>query len=157
LFLQVPDFVNEKGAWPRQMWTMVVDGLAIVIGSTLGTSPLTAFAESAVPIRLGGHTGITALIMSCGFGISMVREYPPNLRIVSPCFEIALPFLAGLHAAVIVVKGHCLCAPFNAVFVANICQYSAVCDWSSYYPCRRPDDGGVAIHPVSVTTCQGFV
>ena len=32
----VPGFLNAKGEWPRQMATMVVDGLAIVVGSCLG-------------------------------------------------------------------------------------------------------------------------
>lgn len=63
---QVPGFVNEKGQWPRQLHTMLVDGASIVIGSLLGTSPLTVFAESAVGIREGGRTGITALIVAGG-------------------------------------------------------------------------------------------
>lgn len=62
----VPGFVNEKGSWPRQVWTMLADGIAIVIGSLLGTSPLTVFAESAVGIREGGRTGITSFIVACG-------------------------------------------------------------------------------------------
>jgi hypothetical protein len=49
---QVPGFVNERGSWPRQLQTMLVDGFAIVIGSVMGVSPLTVFAESAVPIRV---------------------------------------------------------------------------------------------------------
>ena len=44
----------------------VVDGFSIVVGSTLGTSPLTVVAESAVGIREGGRTGITALIVALG-------------------------------------------------------------------------------------------
>ena len=72
LFLpQVPGFLDKKGSWPRQMLTMCVDGLSIVIGSTLGTSPLTVFAESAVGIKEGGRTGLTSLVIGLGFGISM--------------------------------------------------------------------------------------
>jgi AGZA family xanthine/uracil permease-like MFS transporter len=44
----------------------VVDGFSIVVGATLGTSPLTVVAESAVGIREGGRTGITALIVALG-------------------------------------------------------------------------------------------
>mmetsp|Transcript_13893 Transcript_13893/g.34200 ORF Transcript_13893/g.34200 Transcript_13893/m.34200 type:complete len:631 (-) Transcript_13893:129-2021(-) len=82
----VPGFVNEKGQWPRQLWTMVVDGIAIVIGSLLGTSPLTVFAESAVGIREGGRTGITAFIVACGFGVSMF---------LSPIFASIPPYATG--------------------------------------------------------------
>ena len=45
---------------------MVVDGLAIVVGSCLGTSPLTVFAESSVGIREGGTTGLTSLVIAMG-------------------------------------------------------------------------------------------
>ncbi|KAJ9513803.1 hypothetical protein QJQ45_020878 [Haematococcus lacustris] len=82
----VPGFVNEKGVWPRQMLTMVTDGLAIVIGSTLGTSPLTVFAESAIGIRAGGRTGISSFIIAIGFGISMF---------LSPIFASIPPYATG--------------------------------------------------------------
>jgi adenine/guanine/hypoxanthine permease len=62
----VPGFVNEKGQWPRQLLTMLCDGFGIVIGSVLGCSPLSVFPESAVGIREGGHTGITAFVVACG-------------------------------------------------------------------------------------------
>lgn len=48
-----PGFVNEKGQWPRQLQTMMTDGVAIVIGSLLGTSPLTG-AAWAGPAAKGG-------------------------------------------------------------------------------------------------------
>jgi len=83
---KVPGFVNEKGQWPRQVHTMCIDGFGIVVGSTLGTSPLTVFAESAVGIREGGHTGITSFVVACGFGISMF---------LSPIFASIPPYATG--------------------------------------------------------------
>lgn len=53
---RVPGFVNGKGQWPRQLWTMCVDGAAIVVGSTLGTSPLTVLAGAWV----GGGSSLGA-------------------------------------------------------------------------------------------------
>jgi len=49
--------MNAKGHWPRQMLTLLFDGVATVIGSLLGTSPLTIFAESAVGEWGTQHTG----------------------------------------------------------------------------------------------------
>ncbi|GAX75518.1 hypothetical protein CEUSTIGMA_g2961.t1 [Chlamydomonas eustigma] len=83
---KVPGFLNEKGQWPRQFWTMTVDGLAIVVGSTLGTSPLTVLAESSVGVREGGRTGISALVIGLGFGISMF---------LSPIFASIPPYATG--------------------------------------------------------------
>ncbi len=40
--------------------------LCCIAGSLLGTSPLTIFAESAVGIRAGGRTGITAGVVAFG-------------------------------------------------------------------------------------------
>ncbi|GFH25298.1 uncharacterized protein HaLaN_23237 [Haematococcus lacustris] len=82
----VHGFVNEKGKWKRQLLTMCVDGVGIVIGSLLGTSPVQVFAESAVGIREGGRTGITAFVVACGFGISMF---------LSPIFASIPPFATG--------------------------------------------------------------
>eukprot|EP00798_Chlamydomonas_sp_ICE-L_P022192 gene22192-29252_t len=83
---KVPNFVNSRGSWPRQLETMVVDGASIVIGSTLGTSPLTVFAESAVGIREGGTTGITAFVVAVGFGVSMF---------FAPIFASIPPYATG--------------------------------------------------------------
>jgi hypothetical protein len=43
--------------FPRRLITLCVDGVAILIGSLLGTSPLTVVAESSVGIKEGGRTG----------------------------------------------------------------------------------------------------
>ena len=40
-------------------------------GGVQGTSPLTVMSETAVGIKEGGRTGLTALVVAFGFGISM--------------------------------------------------------------------------------------
>ncbi len=82
----VPGFMDERGRWPRQLQTMITDGFSIVVGSLLGTSPLTVFTESAVGIREGGRTGITSFIVACGFGISVF---------LSPIFASIPPYATG--------------------------------------------------------------
>ena len=57
--------LSSHPPWSRAC-VQVVDGFSIVVGATLGTSPLTVVAESAVGIREGGRTGITALIVALG-------------------------------------------------------------------------------------------
>lgn len=55
---------------------------AVVIGSLLGCAPLTVYIESASGIREGGRTGITAIVVSMGFFISLfltplIASIPP--------------------------------------------------------------------------------
>ena len=64
-------FIDDKARFPRRLLTLCIDGVCILIGSLLGTSPLTVVAESSVGIKEGGRTGITAFALGCGFVIAM--------------------------------------------------------------------------------------
>jgi len=83
---QVPGFMDTLGHWPRQTMTLATDGIATIIGSLLGTSPLTIFAESAVGIRAGGKTGITSFVVAVGFLCSMF---------LAPIFGSIPPYATG--------------------------------------------------------------
>jgi len=48
-----------------------VDAITITIGSLLGTSPVTAFIESATGIAEGGKTGITGIVTGLMFFVSV--------------------------------------------------------------------------------------
>ena len=48
-----------------------MDGFSIVVGATMGTSPLTIFVESASGIREGARTGIAALMISFWFFVAL--------------------------------------------------------------------------------------
>lgn len=82
----IPGFLDEKGHWPRQAMCLLMDGASIVIGSLLGSSPLTVMSESAVPIKEGGRTGITAVVVGCCFGCAMF---------LSPIFANIPPYATG--------------------------------------------------------------
>ncbi|TIB75579.1 hypothetical protein E3Q23_02336 [Wallemia mellicola] len=58
------DFENSTLAYSA-------DGISIIIGSTMGSSPATAFIESAAGIAEGGKTGITAITCSFLFFVSI--------------------------------------------------------------------------------------
>ena len=64
--------MNEKTLdFERSTMAYTADGLSILIGSTMGSSPATAFIESAAGIAEGGKTGITAITTSFLFFISI--------------------------------------------------------------------------------------
>ena len=69
--LRPAGFIDDKARFPRRLITLCVDGVAILVGSLLGTSPLTVVAESSVGIKEGGRTGITAFMLGLGFVIAM--------------------------------------------------------------------------------------
>ena len=48
-----------------------VDAFCISMGSLMGTSPVTAFVESATGIAEGGRTGMTAIVTGIMFFISV--------------------------------------------------------------------------------------
>ena len=64
-------FINENREFPRMTFAFTVDGVASIIGSLMGTSPVTAFIESASGIREGGRTGLTACVVGCYMFIAL--------------------------------------------------------------------------------------
>ncbi|KAI4372900.1 hypothetical protein MLD38_011081 [Melastoma candidum] len=52
---------DQDGGFEGQYFAFMSDASAIVMGSLLGTSPVTTYIESSTGIREGGRTGITAL------------------------------------------------------------------------------------------------
>ncbi|XP_047148411.1 adenine/guanine permease AZG1-like [Vigna umbellata] len=60
-------FTDEKGGFEGQYFAFMSDATSIVVGSLLGTSPVTAFIESSTGIREGGRTGVTAMTVAAYF------------------------------------------------------------------------------------------
>lgn len=75
-------FVDEKGDFEGQYFAFMSDAFAIIIGSLLGTSPVTTFIESSTGIREGGRTGLTALTVSFYFMLSFF--FTPLLASIPP-------------------------------------------------------------------------
>ncbi|KAJ4831381.1 Adenine/guanine permease azg1 [Turnera subulata] len=57
-------FTDQNGDFEGQYFAFMSDATSIVVGSLLGTSPVTAFIESSTGIREGGRTGLTALTVA---------------------------------------------------------------------------------------------
>lgn len=75
-------FVDAAGNFPGQYFAFMSDASAIVVGSLLGTSPVTTFIESSTGIREGGRTGLTALTVSFYFFLSLF--FTPLLASIPP-------------------------------------------------------------------------
>ena len=63
--------MKENGEFEGQYSAFLSDASAIVVGATLGTSPVTAFIESSTGIKEGGRTGLTAITVAFYFLLSL--------------------------------------------------------------------------------------
>ncbi|KAL6779278.1 hypothetical protein ACKKBG_A11660 [Auxenochlorella protothecoides x Auxenochlorella symbiontica] len=89
----LPGFLDDAGEFPGQMWAFLADGLGILIGSMMGTTPLTVFIESAAGIEDGGRTGLTAITVSMYFFIALF--FSPVLASIPPYATGAALVLVG--------------------------------------------------------------
>ena len=64
--------LDENGEMPRMKEAMMCDAIATTAGACLGSSTATVFVESSTGIAEGGRTGMTALVTSLLFLVSLV-------------------------------------------------------------------------------------
>ncbi|MDR1546153.1 MAG: NCS2 family permease [Deltaproteobacteria bacterium] len=98
---------------PRMGRAFIADSVGVVVGSCLGLSPNTTYAESGAGVAAGGRTGLTALTVAFFFGLALF---------VSPLFMV-IPFSAVAPALVLV----------GLLMIRSILQVSFD-DWSECFP-----------------------
>jgi AGZA family xanthine/uracil permease-like MFS transporter len=76
---------------PRAERALFADSVATLAGSVFGTSPTSAYIESATGVAAGGRTGVTALVVAVLFGISAF--FSPLVSSVSGISAITAPAL----------------------------------------------------------------
>lgn len=83
-------FTDANGDFEGQYFAFMSDASSIVVGSLLGTSPVTAFIESSTGIREGGRTGLTALTVAGYFMLSFF--FTPLLASI-PAWAVGPPLI----------------------------------------------------------------
>ncbi|KAJ6843034.1 uncharacterized protein M6B38_299815 [Iris pallida] len=83
-------FVDDNGDFEGQYFAFTSDATAIIVGSLLGTSPVTAFIESSAGIREGGRTGLTALTVAAYFMLAFF--FTPLLAAI-PAWAVGPPLV----------------------------------------------------------------
>lgn len=63
--------LDENGRLPKMGAAMTADASASVVGAMVGTSPVTSYVESATGVSAGGRTGLTAIVVSVCFMLSL--------------------------------------------------------------------------------------
>ncbi|KAJ0028847.1 hypothetical protein Pint_35029 [Pistacia integerrima] len=83
-------FTDVNGDFEGQYFAFMSDAASIVVGSLLGTSPVTAFIESSTGIREGGRTGLTALTVAGYFFLAFF--FTPLLASI-PAWAVGPPLI----------------------------------------------------------------
>ena len=63
--------MDRNKRFPKSTWAFSSDAIGIIVGSTMGTSPVTAYIESSTGIKEGARTGIAALTVAFCFFLSL--------------------------------------------------------------------------------------
>jgi len=95
------DLLDEKGRLPNARRALTTDALGTMIGAALGTSPVTAYMESAAGIQAGGRTGLTAVVVAVLFLLSLamspVIQAVPNYATAPALVFVAALMVKGLR------------------------------------------------------------
>ncbi|XP_014497506.1 adenine/guanine permease AZG1 [Vigna radiata var. radiata] len=83
-------FLDMNGDFEGQYFAFMSDASSIVVGSLLGTSPVTAFIESSTGIREGGRTGLTAITVAGYFFLAFF--FTPLLASI-PAWAVGPPLI----------------------------------------------------------------
>ncbi|KAL4387110.1 hypothetical protein GQ457_09G014770 [Hibiscus cannabinus] len=83
-------FTEQNGNFEGQYFAFMSDATSIVVGSLLGTSPVTTFIESSTGIREGGRTGLTALTVAGYFLLAFF--FTPLLASI-PAWAVGPPLI----------------------------------------------------------------
>ncbi|GMI80294.1 AZA-guanine resistant1 [Hibiscus trionum] len=83
-------FTDQNGNFEGQYFAFMSDATSIVVGSLLGTSPVTTFIESSTGIREGGRTGLTALTVAGYFFLAFF--FTPLLASI-PAWAVGPPLI----------------------------------------------------------------
>ena len=84
--------VDQDGNIYRIKQAFMSDSIATTAGAMLGTSTTTTYVESAAGVAQGGRSGLTALVVACGFAVALL---------FSPLF-LSIPSAATAPALIIV-------------------------------------------------------
>lgn len=79
-------FVDARGELPRADRAFMADAAGTVLGALLGTSPVTAYVESATGVEEGGRTGLAALTVAALFLLALPLA---PLLVAIPAFATA--------------------------------------------------------------------
>ncbi|HUU19639.1 MAG TPA: NCS2 family permease [Sedimentisphaerales bacterium] len=91
------EMADEQGRIRGLDKLLAIDAVATMVGAVLGTSPTTAYAESAAGIEQGGRTGLTSIVTGVLFLLALA--FVPVVEIVPKYATAPALVMVGLFMA----------------------------------------------------------
>ncbi|KAK3227470.1 hypothetical protein Dsin_007332 [Dipteronia sinensis] len=88
--VRLAGFTDVNGDFEGQYFTFLSDATAIVVGSLLGTSPVTCFVQSSTGIREDGRAGLTVLTVA---GYFFLAFFFTTLLALIPAWAVGPPLI----------------------------------------------------------------
>jgi len=89
--------IDKEGKIRKLDRLLAIDAIATIVGAVLGTSPTTAFAESATGIEQGGRTGLTSIVTGILFLLALI--FVPVISTVPKYAAAPALIMVGLFMA----------------------------------------------------------
>jgi AGZA family xanthine/uracil permease-like MFS transporter len=74
------NLLDKNGVLPKMGSAMTADASASLVGAALGTSPVTAYVESAAGVSAGGRTGLTSVVVALCFALALF--FTPVMKVI---------------------------------------------------------------------------
>lgn len=88
-------FIDEEKGLEEAEKALIADSVATTIGAVIGTSSVTAYIESLTGVKVGGRTGLTAIVTGICFLLALF--FSPLLLVITPAVTApALITVGGL-------------------------------------------------------------
>jgi adenine/guanine/hypoxanthine permease len=81
----------KNGNLPKVKSALMADAVATTVGSTLGTSPSSAYIESSTGVAAGGRSGLTSMVVAILFFLALF--FSPIVSAISSLPAITAPTL----------------------------------------------------------------
>ncbi|MDP1836653.1 MAG: NCS2 family permease [Chlamydiales bacterium] len=105
------NFLDKDKKLPRVRRVFVADAIGTMVGSAVGTSPMTTYLESGAGVTAGGRTGLVAVVVAVLFLLSLF---------LAPLIA-SIPFYATASALIII--GAQMLVPLNRVNFDDVTEY----------------------------------
>ena len=88
------NLTDENGGVPKLSNALLADASATTVGACLGSSPVTAYIESATGIEAGGRTGLTGVVVAICFILSLL--FAPLILVIPAAATAPALILVGV-------------------------------------------------------------
>lgn len=92
--MSIAGHINKRGRVPRMSQIFIADSLSTIVGSCMGLTTCTSYVESASGAAEGGKTGMTALVVSLCFFVSLF--FSPLFLAIPPAATGPVLVLVGV-------------------------------------------------------------